>query len=313
MSVLFRSGSFVHLVGVVAILALPARLSAQNPADSSSAAAVDCSDHRGWTAPQRPLYIYGNTYYVGTRCISAILITSKGGHVLIDAGPPDAAALVLANIQSLGFRLADVKLLLNSHVHFDHAGGLAAIQHATGASVAASPLSAPVLEAGASGPDDPQFGSLQSFPPVPHVRRVSDREVVRVGELALTAHFTAGHTPGGTTWTWVACQRGVCRSIVYADSQSPVSAEGFRFTQNTRYPNALQDFAHGLDVIEHLPCDILLTPHPEVADFWDRMAQGPQDRPGALVDAAACQRFAAAARDRIAQRVAKEHATTGGR
>jgi len=294
------------------LVVLSATVSAQTPADSGPAPAVDCSDHRAWAAPQRPVHIYGNTYYVGTRCISAILITSSGGHVLIDAGPPEASGIVLTNITSLGFHLSDVKLLLNSHVHFDHAGGLAAIQRATGATVAASPLSAPVLEAGASGPDDPQFGSVPSFPAVRHVRRVSDGEVVHVGELTLTAHRTAGHTQGGTTWTWVACDGGVCRHIVYADSQAPVAAEGFQFTRNTRYPHALEDFAHGLDVIEHLPCDILLTPHPEVSGLWDRLATGARDGPGALADPGACGRFVAAARDRIAQRVADERAATGG-
>jgi len=302
-----------QLVLIAAVVMWPAADAvAQGSTDSTPTATVDCSDRRGWVMPQRAFRIYGDTYYVGTRCISAILITSSGGDVLIDAGPPDASGIVLANIESLGLRLSDVTLLVNSHAHFDHAGGLAAIQRATGAVVAASPLSALVLEAGASGPNDPQYGSVQGFPPVLHVRRLSDGEVVHIGQSALTAHWTPGHTPGGTTWTWVACENGVCRSIVYADSQTPVAAEGFRFTQNTRYPNALQDFEHGLNLIEHVPCDILLTPHPDASRFWDRVAARAHGQPAALVDGGACGRFVAAARDQIAHRVAEERAAPGG-
>lgn len=304
--------SGARLLAAAGIVALSARAAAQNPTDSVPTPAVDCSDHRAWTTPQHPFRVYGDTYYVGTRCISAILITSSGGDVLIDAGPPEASRMVLANIKALGFRWSDVKLLLNSHVHFDHAGGLAAIQRATGASVAASPLSAPVLEAGASGPDDPQFGSLQTFPRVRRVRLLTDGQVVHVGQLALTAHWTPGHTPGGTTWTWVACESRVCRSVVYADSQTPVAADGFRFTRNTRYPNALEDFTRGLNVIEHLPCDILLTPHPEASGFWDRVDARAHGQTDALVDSGACERFVAGARDQIARRVAEEQGAPGG-
>ena len=116
-----------------------------------------------------------------------------------------------------------MKIIAFSHVHFDHAGGVAELQRLSGATVVASPIAARALRAGQSGPVDPQFGVLWPITPVPAVREVQDGEVVRVGPLALAVHFTAGHTPGGTSWSWTACDGGICRDVVYADSQSPAS------------------------------------------------------------------------------------------
>ena len=278
----------------------------------AAAAAPACDDHANWNTPQRPFRVYGNTYYVGTRCLSAVLVTSAAGHVLIDAGLPTSAPLVLANVRALGFRVTDVKLLLNSHAHFDHAGGLAAVQRASGARVAARAPSAGVLRAGASGPDDPQYGGLSDFPPVRAVRVVADGGTVRVGPLALTAHATPGHTPGGTTWSWVSCERASgdrrCLGMVYADSQTPVAAAGFSFAHSRTYPAALDDFARGQAALEGLRCDVLLTPHPEASGLWARVAARDAGRAAALVDAGACRRYAAAARERVARRVAEESA-----
>jgi metallo-beta-lactamase class B len=259
-----------------------------------------CSNCAEWNAPRRPLRIYGNTYYVGTNGLSAILVTSRQGHVLIDGALPESAPHILANIRALGFRVQDIKLILNSHPHFDHSGGIAALQRASGAVVAASPASAPVLQRGASGPDDPQYGELLAFPAVSRVRVIADGDTVRVGPLALTAHFTPGHTPGGTSWSWRSCERGRCLEMVYADSQSPISAEGFRFTSSQTYPSALADFERGFAVLERLRCDVLLTPHPEGSRLWERIAA--RD----LVDRDACRRYAATARERLARRVASE-------
>src|SRR5690606_22889772 len=121
---------------------------------------------------QSPFRIHGDTYYVGTRGLAALLITSPEGHVLIDGGLPNSAPLILESVRALGFDPADIRLLLNSHVHFDHAGGIAALQHASGARVAASAASAPVLESGESEADDPQHGVLLGFPAVADVQRV---------------------------------------------------------------------------------------------------------------------------------------------
>jgi metallo-beta-lactamase class B len=281
------------------VLAQPA--GAQAAQSSTGYSREQCPTCAEWNVPRRPLRIYGNTYYVGTRGLSALLVTSSRGHVLIDGALPESAPQILANIRALGFRVQDVKLILNSHAHFDHAGGLAALQRASGAAVAASPAAAPVLERGASGPDDPQYGpGLLAFPAVARVRTIANGDTLRVGPLALVARFTPGHTPGGTSWTWRSCEKGRCLDMVYADSQSPISADGFLFTDNRSYPSVLQDFERGFAVLERLRCDVLLTPHPEGSRLWERVAA--RD----LVDRSACRRYAATWRERLARRVATE-------
>ena len=265
-----------------------------------------CPHCAEWNAPQKPFQIYGNTYYVGPHGLSSILITSDHGHILIDGDLPESAPLIEAHIRALGFRIEDVKLVLNSHTHHDHAGGIADLQRASGAVVAASPASARVLEAGTSGVDDPQYGEALPFPAVPMVRRIADGETLRVGTLAVTAHFTPGHTPGGTSWSWDSCERGRCLHTVYADSQTAVSAKGFSFTHSAAYPTAMLDFHRGLTILENLPCDILLTPHPEASSFWERFKEQERGQVDAFVDSDACRRFVVGARRGIAQRALEE-------
>jgi metallo-beta-lactamase class B len=277
--------------------------------DTVVATPPSCTTAADWNIPHPPVQVYGNTYYVGTHCLSAILVASRDGHVLIDAGLPESAPLIRASIEALGFRIADVKLILNSHAHFDHAGGIAAVQHASGAAVAASPASARVLEAGASGPDDPQYGELPTFPATRPVRVLAEGEVVRVGPIALTAHWTPGHTPGGTTWSWVSCEGEHCLDMVYADSQTPISAEGFFFTRSSTYPEALRDFERGHALLERLPCDLLLTPHPGASALWERVAARASGGAPPLVDSGGCRAYAATAREQLTRRIAAESTT----
>jgi len=297
-------------LALLAAFALALPLHAQVPADTTP---VSCSSCAEWNQPQRPFRVFGNTWYVGTRGLGAILVTSPRGHVLIDAALPQSALLVMANVRALGFRAEDIRLILNSHVHFDHAGGLAAVQRVSGARVAASASSARVLERGAPGPDDPQYGSLPSFPAVrAPVQVVADGETVRVGDLALTAHATPGHTPGGTTWSWRSCEGTRCLDIVYADSQTPISADGFYFTRNTTYPGIVADFQRGQAVLEHLSCDVLLTPHPGASSLFERLAAREAGNVNAFVDRTACARLATTAREALTRRIAEERAKLGG-
>lgn len=264
-----------------------------------------CSSCAGWNEPQAPVRLHGNTYYVGTRGLTSLLITSPEGHVLIDGALPNSAPLILANIRALGFRPEDIRLILNSHVHFDHAGGLAALQRASGAQVAASEPSAPVLERGTSVEGDPQHGVLLDFPALRNVRRFADGETLRVGPIAVTAHLTPGHTPGGTSWTWRSCDAAGCVDVVYADSHSAISADGFRYTDSRAYPTALADFERGFRTLEALSCDILVTPHPAGSSLWERLERGP----AGLIDRDACKRYAAAGRRQLQRRLDTERGT----
>jgi len=259
-----------------------------------------------WNTPQAPFQVFGNTYYVGTRGLSVILITSDAGHVLIDGALPESAPLIADNVRQLGFRIEDIKFILNSHVHFDHAGGIGELQRRSGAKVAATAASARVLEQGKSGPDDPQFGALPDITPVSNVQVVQDGEVLRVGALELTAHRTGGHTAGGTTWTWKSCERSRCLDIVYADSITPVSADGFEFSRSKTYPTVLADFEKSFAFLSAVRCDVLLTPHPEASDLWGRLARREQSGPDALVDPGACRRYADAGRTRLRSRLDAE-------
>jgi len=275
-------------------------------ATSRAQRAIECAQCADWNVPQRPIRLHGNTYYVGTHGLGAILITSPQGHVLIDGGLPQSAPLIRANVESLGFHMRDVKLILNSHAHYDHAGGIAELQRASGARVSASAWSASVMKSGKSQPGDPQLGIAFDYAPVSNVASFSFEDTLRVGPIAIVPHATPGHTPGGTTWTWRSCDGARCLDFVYADSQTPVSADDFLFTKNTTYPNAIADFERGFATLERLSCDVLVTPHPSVSSLWDRVSPTDGTIGATFVDRGACTRYAANARRALEARVAKE-------
>jgi metallo-beta-lactamase class B len=261
-----------------------------------------CTDCPVWNIQQRPFRIYGNSYYVGTHGLASILITSRTGHVLIDGALPESVPQIAANIRSLGFRLEDVKLIVNSHVHFDHAGGISELQKRSGARVAASPWTADVMNQGEVPRDDPQFGIIRPIARIARVERFKDGETLRAGTVTVTAHLTPGHTPGGTSWTWRSCENSRCLNLVYADSLTPVSADGFLFTHT---PHAVDAFERSYSFLDATPCDILLTPHPDFSNLWERVEQRASN-PGALIDGGACRDFARSSRERLRKRIETE-------
>jgi metallo-beta-lactamase class B len=267
---------------------------------------IVCGPCAEWNVPQRPFRLHGNTYWVGTHGLGAILITSPQGHVLIDGGLPQSAPLIRAGIESLGFRIRDVKLILNSHAHYDHAGGIAELQRASGARVMASPWSASVLKAGKSQPGDPQLTIAFDYPAVANVETFTFEDTLRVGPIAVVPHATPGHTPGGTAWSWRSCDASRCLDLVYADSETPVSADDFLFTRNTTYPNAIADFERGYATLERLSCDVLVTPHPGASSLWDRVSPSDGTIGSGFVDREACKRYAATSRQALQQRIARE-------
>jgi len=270
--------------------------------------ASKCRSCAQWGMPHAPFRIFGNTYFVGTNELSSILITSPRGHILIDGAIPTAATQIADNIRALGFRVQDVKLILNSHAHHDHAGGIAALAKMSGARVAASPWAAKVIGSGNPDIQDPQYGLVLPYPPAGKVQVIADDETLHVGPLAIIAHFTPGHTPGGTSWSWEACEGSTCHHIVYADSQTPISADDFFFTRSTTYRTGEQDFARGLATLERLPCDLLLTPHPGASSMFERLAKRDAGDPNGFVDSGLCKSFITNARAAIAKRMADERA-----
>lgn len=263
-----------------------------------AATCAGSKDPESWNKPAPPVRVHANTYLVGTCGISSILIIGSDGDILIDGGPEDAANLIADNIRALGVRLGDIRFILTSHEHSDHAGGIAKLQELTGATLVTSAPAARVIASGTPGNDDPQVGVLKPFPPARVGRIVGDGEEVRLGNLMLTAIATPGHTPGALSWRWVSCDGGVCRTIVYADSLTPASDDKYRFSDHPAYVAA---FRSSIARIAASPCEILLTPHPSSSDMPKRLALGQP-----LFDPDACRNYAAQLTRNLDARLAKE-------
>ena len=263
-----------------------------------------CEAWDDWDKPAPPFQIMGNSFYVGTCGISALLVTTDDGHVLIDSGVPAAAPLILANIRELGFDPQDVRYILMSHEHFDHVGAHAALAEATGAQVVASPRAKPVLESGKVAADDPQAASSHpDMTPVRVDKVMVDGEVLRLGDREFTAYLTPGHSPGAMSWTWHACslpfEPPVCRQIAYVDSLSAVSSADYRFSDHPQY---LADFRDSIHKVRVLPCDYLVTPHPSASHMLKGLKEGSFGDPGP------CRRYADALTEKLDVRLAKEAA-----
>lgn len=255
-------------------------------------AQAHAADDAGWAQPEKPFRLYGNTWYVGTHGLSAILITSPRGHVLIDGTLPGNAAQIEANIKALGFRLSDVKAILNSHAHFDHAGAIAALAKASGARVYASQSGAEEMMAGGDYAEDPQNGEAPHYPKVAAVEVVKDSGKVRVGNIEVTAHYTPWHTPGSTTWTWRSCEQERCIDVVYADSITAFTNGVYRYG-DPAHPERVTAFRKTFGIIAALPCDLLLTTHPDASGFFDKVAAHRAGAtPDPLFDPTACKTFA---------------------
>ena len=269
-------------------------------AQAAANAASACSDDAGWSDPTPPRKIFGNSWFVGTCSISAVLVTSPDGHVLIDAATEQAAPSVEANIRALGFRVEDIRVILNTHEHNDHAGGIARLQRDSGARVLARAIAAEALQAGHADRRDPQFESSDGFPPVANVSVLADGDSVRVGPLQLRNLPSPGHTAGGSGWAWRSCEGAQCRDIVFADSATALSDKAYRYGE---HPQFVAAFRAGLDALGSLPCDILITTHVQTSDLLARL-----DGKAPLVDPRACRAYAANARANLDLRLAKEAA-----
>lgn len=259
---------------------------------------AQCLDKEGWSDPAPPVRIFGNVFNVGTCGISVILITGPDGHILIDGAAADAAPLIAQNIERLGYQLHDVKILLSSHEHMDHSGGLAELQRLTNAKMMAMPAAAPVLASGAASADDPQLNVLSPFPPVQVNHILHDGERVRLGPLHLTAHMTPGHSPGSTSWSWQSCHKKTCHAVVYADSLSAYSSDEYRFSDHPAY---VAKFRESIAKLARLKCSLIITPHPSASDLYERLAG---TKP--LVSKNACRDYATAYGANLDQRLASE-------
>jgi len=216
-----------------------------------------------WLTPIEPLRITDHVWQIGSQEITALLIKTDAGAVLIDGGMPQMADALLLNMRKLGVGPGDLRYILHSHAHADHAGPLAAIKRTTGAQLISNAESAALLERG--GSNDIHFGDSITYPPVHADRLLQDGEQITLGGVSFTAWFTPGHTPGSMSWTWTDMRDGKPVRIAYADS---LTAPGYKLVGNPAYPQIRRDYARSIEVIRQLPCDLLLTPHPDFSG-WD--------------------------------------------
>jgi metallo-beta-lactamase class B len=216
----------------------------------------DSGERAAWNEPVKPFRIIGNVYYVGVSGVTSFLITTPQGHILLDGGFPETAPLIEENIATIGFRIQDVKILLNSHAHYDHCGGLAELKRLSGAQMVASRADGEVLESG--GRVSFEGWKNSGFPAVKVDRVIADGETVKLGDVTLTAVLTPGHTKGCTTWTMPVTESGKTYHVVFYCS---TTVPGYRLVNNPKYPQIASDYEHSFKKLRTLTCDVFLAPH----------------------------------------------------
>ncbi len=233
------------------------------------------AEEASWNQPVVPFKIIGNLYYVGASDITSYLITTPKGLILLDGGFAETAPQVEANIKTLGFKLSDVKILLNSHAHNDHAGGLAALKRDTHATLEVSAADAALMARGCHG--DPNYGDRFTCEPVQADKLLKDGDKVELGGVTMTARLTPGHTPGCTTWTMQVTEAGKPYNVVFLCS---ATAPGYRLVNNHAYPDIVADFTRSFATWESLPCDVFLGAHGRYYDLQGKIARMQKHEPG---------------------------------
>lgn len=259
-----------------------------------------------WTAPVAPIRIHGDTFFVGYRGISIALIDTGDGLILVDGGMPQTAEQTKTNLRTLGYRIEDVRYILNTEAHFDHSGGIAALARDSGATVLAAPLGVEALRTGRVHADDPQAADIHDAPPVANVRGVANGEGVTLGAVTVTAVHTPGHTPGSSSWTWRSCAGDDCRTVVFASSLNAVAADPFTYAG---HPVTTATLRASIDRFEALDCDILISAHPDNSGGDRKLAAlAAGASPNPFIDPAACVAYAERARNGLKVRLEREGA-----
>ena len=238
------------------------------------------AQREGWTRPFPGHRIIGNLYAVGTYDLGVFLVTSNDGHFLINTGLEDSTALIRENIESLGFRLEDVKVLLTTQAHWDHTAALAEIKEITGAEMWATADDAPVLEDG--GFSDPHFGGRQSFPPVAADRIIEDGEVLRLGRTRLTVLASPGHTAGSVSYTMAMYENGLDYDVIIANMAT--INEGKRLVVDPTYPGVADDFAETFRRQKALNIDVWVASHGGQYNLHDKYEPGQRYHPDTFLD-----------------------------
>ena len=274
---------------------------------ASAGQAALSPDEVSWNQPVTPFKIIGDVYYVGASDITSYLIVTPKGLILLDSGFAETVPQVTANIAALGFKLGDVKVLLNSHAHYDHAGGLAALKRLTHATLVVSKADAARMAVGGKG--DPQFGDTYLYEPVQVDRILNDGDKVELGGVTMTAHVTPGHTKGCTTWTLRVTEGGKPYDAVFLCG---VTTPGYQLVGNAGYPDVVADFTHSFVALRALPCDVFLGAHGRYYGLQDKIARMQKHEPGnPFVDPEGYKDYLRKAEQDFRQKVADQQKQAG--
>lgn len=254
---------------------------------SNVQAQIDDDEGRKWNEPVKPFKIIGNVYYVGAAEVSSYLITTPQGHILLDSGFNETVPQIKQNVAQLGFRFEDVKIIITSHAHADHVGGVALLKQLTGAKLMVSEADAEMLARG--GKNDPNFGDRFQFQPVTADRKLRDGDTVQLGGVTMTARLTPGHTKGCTTWTMKVREGSKTHDVVIIGS---TSAPGYKLIGNTGYPNIVADYEATFRLLKTLPCDVFLAPHGSFFALHEKIKRLSEDaRTNPFIDKQEYRRF----------------------
>jgi metallo-beta-lactamase class B len=242
------------------------------PALTQTPTAPAAAPRNNWNTPTEPFHVIDNVYYVGTEGLASYLFSTKAGLILLDGATPEGAPMIEANIAKLGFKLADVKIILNSHAHYDHSGGLAQLKKDTGAPLYAMEGDVSALEGGF------YLGSetvkAMSAPPVKVDKVIHDGEKVGLADFTLTAHLTPGHTRGCTSWGWTAVDKATGKTwqaLVFCSAT--VAAN--RITPPLQYEGIIADYRKTFKAAKTMTVDIPLAPHP---DFFNELGKAAKNK-----------------------------------
>ena len=259
-----------------------------------------------WTTPQTPYRVIGNVYYVGSKDLASFLIATPQGHILINSNLTSSVPMIRRSVEELGFRFSDIKILLISHGHFDHASGSAEIKRLTGAKYMVMDADVPVVESG--GRDDFALGKSPEyrFPETKVDRVLHDGDEVRLGNVVLVAHLTPGHTKGCTTWTMKASEGGHSYNVVIVGSPNVLSS--YKLVGDPAYPNMAQDFELTFRTLKTLPCDVFLGAHGIYFDMLKKFDERKDGAANPFIDPAGYQSFVAEKDQEFLAELAKQTA-----
>jgi metallo-beta-lactamase class B len=248
---------------------------------SAATSALAATQPPAWTEAIKPFRIAPQLYYVGTKGLSAFVITSNDGAILIDGTLAENASLIESNIESVGVPLKSVKWILSDHAHSDHVGAVAQIKKDTGAGFAASAGDRPALESGIPGGDMDYDTTDWHFSPIKVDRVIQDGHTVAVGDVTLTAHLTPGHTAGCTSWTTTVSDGSRPLQVLFLCS---LTVAGNKLVNNHADPEIVASYETTFAKLSTMEADIVLTTHPEIADIMGREARVQAGNADAFID-----------------------------